>query len=540
MAKSSKKNSRVEMVGEVADQVIQKYKDDPFERMRMIYRQELRPFQWEWWFLMDSHPDVVCKACPRVGKTVAISLKNLDEAITHPDENVMIFAPKKDQAVNSFKPAYNVIHDSPVLQAFLRKNAAGKDEFGKGFVEFINHSTINTFGVLSNFEGENATCLHIDELDDVPNDVLKRIFGRAIGTNKSGLPTRKRLSGVIWGRLNIYEFDENDPDFYTLPGVNVYDALAAGFLEKKDVLHERRRMTAAEWLRTMCLKYVETMNLIWEFWLKMSQYIGLQWNLVPVPPLAGAQYRKKGLVSFGLDMGHQGGGDDASEYSLQVTEAVGPYRRWVWGRVWPPDANPNDIITDVCEAWAFYRPDIGFGDALDANLCAQINEELYTQGLVGYNWMFAGKNQEEGWREWRKEGLLTPIHNLGRTKHYIYKSLTNSIYNGTQLDGTVRGDVFVMPLVDREKARRCLPSWVELQQLTRELGNLTGEPMGSGILKIGRKNKEFVDKDLGESGSLKLGDDRTDALAMSNHGLDYLESRYSTGAEVKLSYVRGF
>ena len=48
--------------------------------------------------------------------------------------------------------------------------------------------------------------------------------------------------------------------------------------------------------------------------------VGLLWDIKPVPPLEGATYNKSGNISFGLDMGHQGGGEDASEYSLPPTK----------------------------------------------------------------------------------------------------------------------------------------------------------------------------------------------------------------------------
>lgn len=523
----------------LAEKVLNKFRDDPFERLRLIYRQELRPFQIEWWLLMDAHPDVLVKACPRVGKTVAISLKNLDDVLMAPDENCMIFAPKHEQAVSSFETAYNVISYSDVLQAYVRRSAAGKKEFGKGFVEFENRSTINCFGVGSNFEGENASLMHVDELDDVPPDVLKRVFGRAIGKNKSGRPTRKRLSGVIWGKLNIFDFD-HDPDFETLPPVNVYEALAGGFLEEKDVKATRGRMTADEWLRTMCLQYVESRNLIWSAWLKMSQFIGLHWNLMPVPPLAGATYNKKGIISFGLDMGHQGGGDDASEYSLQVVEGSGKYWRWVWGRTWPPNTDPDEIIRDITEYWAFYKPDFGFGDALDANLIAQINDKLYQEQLTYYHWRATGKNDQEGWKEWARHGLLTPIHNGGRTKHHMYATLKNAIYNSTTVGKPDHaGNVFVFPMIDARLAEE-LDSWRELTMVCRELENLTAEKLPSGYLKIERYRKRVDDAQLGFNGVLKLGDDRTDALAMAVAGLEFMTSRHSVGKNVGVAYVAGF
>lgn len=533
------KANNVQVLGEVAAKVIEKYKADPFERIRVIYNRELRPFQLEWWLLMDSHPDVVCKACPRIGKTYLLAMRNLDEMVCYGGENLMVAAPKYDQAVETFRPAQEIIEESEVLKAFVKRNSAGKMEFGKGFVEFINRSNAKCFGVTSNFEGFNASILHVDETDDIPPDLFIRLFGRTIGANVSGLPTRKRLSGVIWGRLNIFRF-ESDPGFFTLPGVDVYRALAGGYLEKKAVLDARAQMTADEWLRTMCLIYVEARNLIWESWLTAAQYLGLQWELAPVPPLPGAQYRKKGALAIGLDMGHQGGGDDASEYALQVVEAVGKYRRWVWGRTWPPDTDPSEIITDLCEYWDFYRPDLGYSDALDANLAAMVNEELYNRGLTYYNWKIKGRNDLEGWKDWARKGLLTPIHNSGRVKYYMYQSLRNAIYNAAAVSEDPVAAVFVFPQIDREKSRS-LPGWKELQQSIRELGNLVGEKLPSGYLRIERHKKKDEQQTAREFGeSAKLGDDRADALAMANHALDYLLARKSAGGVLAPGYLKGF
>lgn len=44
------RESKITQVANVAEKVIQRYKDDVFERFRVIYQMELRPFQWEWFF----------------------------------------------------------------------------------------------------------------------------------------------------------------------------------------------------------------------------------------------------------------------------------------------------------------------------------------------------------------------------------------------------------------------------------------------------------------------------------------------------------
>lgn len=495
---------------------------------------------------MDQYPDVLGNSCMRVGKTVVIQLKNLDEKLMTPYEEEMIFAPKHDQAVKTFKTQYDIIDKQPVVNAYVRRNSAGKQLFGLGFVEFYNNSTAKTFGVNSNFEGENATIQHVDELDDVPADTLKRVKGRATGKNRNGMPTRHRYTGVIWGKLNIWKIEDEfnrglEGAYYVLPKVNVYQGLAAGWLEKKDVMDQRREMSDDEWLRTQVLIYVESRNFIWSSKLRLSQLIGLKWGLTPVVPVPGHVFRRdeRERVAFGLDMGAQGSGDDASDYALEVTSSKGPYRRWLFGKRWPATADPEIIINDVAELWFFFRPDGGYGDSLDANLIAQINDRLYEMGLVRSNWRKFGANELDAWPKWAKKGLLTPIVNGGRTKHHFYNSLKKAIDNCTQIANyeLPSGKIFIFPQIDRYKAKE-LEHWKELQILIREIENLQAERTKGGYYKISRISKKIEDKELQFDGNSKLGDDGPDALAMSNYFLDYLEKKNFI-METQTGYVPG-
>ena len=524
-------------IANVADEVIKRYKDDVFERFRVLYRVELRPFQWEWFFLMDKYPEIIAKACPRVGKTFCIQMKHLDENLIHPDENEMVFAPKLDQAVNTRKIQNDVIEKSDVLKAYLKRSAQGKPEFGQASYEFYNRSTSKCFGCLGNFEGENATKEHVDELDDIPPVQLKRIIGRATGANKNGLPTRLRFSGVKWGRLNIWKY-ETEGQFYILPPMEVYLALSNNYLDPRTVMLERQEMTDEEWLVTWCLLDVEVRNFIWSSRLHFSQMLGLNWDVYPIPPGPMIMSRPPdSRIAFGLDMGAQGSGEDSSDYSLQVTMSQGHYRRWIWGKTWPGTTDPETIINDVCSYWQFYRPNGGFADALDANLVAQINTRMYELGLVNHDWHRLGDNAMEGWGRWARKGLLTPINNSGRTKHHMYTTLKACIDNCLQVNKDNVGRIFVFPMIDRHKAQH-LEHWKEVQILIRELENLTAERTQSGYLKIERIKKKIDDPVLQMSGSRKLGDDRADALAMSNYFLDYLDPKLNAG-NWQTVYVRG-
>ena len=181
----------------------------------------------------------------------------------------------------------------------------------------------------------------------------------------------------------------------------------------------------------------------------------------------------------------------------------------------------------MCEIWRFFRPDGGYGDSLDANLISQINDRLYELNLTYYNWRIAGPNVLEGWSQWARRGLLTPLNNQGRTKHHFYNSLKKCIDNSVQLaqlppGAAPAGSVMIFPQIDRYKARH-LEHWRELQILLRELANLQAERVPSGYYKISRIVKKIEDKELKFDGKSKLGDDRADALAMANYFMDYLQ-----------------
>ena len=530
--------------GDVALQVVDKYRHDPFERFRLLYDMNLRPFQWEWFFLLKENPMALGYASPRIGKTVGFEFTDLDDEVLNAKDECLIFAPKLEQAANSFRYQYDTVMRSEFLRALVRRNAAGKLEISKNGMELINGSRVKCIGILSDFEGENGSIIRVEELDDIPDDRLKRALGRGLATNSNGLPTRYRFTGVIWGKLNIWKYSE-DENYFTLPPMDVYDAIAAGYIGKKEAQILRAQMSDDEWLRTMCCMFVESRNFIWSSWLHNSQLIGLAWNLAPVPYMPDAIYQRgnDSVVAFGLDMGAQGTSDDASDYALEVVEGSvrSGARRWLNGLTLPPDSEPDTIIRQVVQFWEFYRPQLAFGDARDANLIAQINEELYSRGLVHFDWKRLGKNDKDGWSKWAAKGLMTPLHNSGPRKHEMYTSLRNAINNCVNVGKPEYvGTYFVFPQVDRDKANDPLrPSWGHLQKLMRELANLVAEPLPSGYYKIERYKKKINDAELGFSGTLNLGDDTTDALAMANFALDTKLGKPTRGF-VRSDYVKGF
>jgi len=506
-----------------AEKAIKKIIDNDIE----FYRKFARPYppdayQYMWLQEYSNHNRCVHPATPRTRKTTTASLHFFRKIFKHRDVEVLHVAPRVDQAKSQgYRNVYEWIAQSELLKAFVKRSATGKLMLYDDHLELYNGSKYRTFGIDSKFEGFNATDIWIDETDDIPEDGFKKVFDRGLAKNKNGLPTFYLLTGMIKTRGNLYRF-ENDPLWHVVqPRMDLYLAIQLGVINLEDAKTARGMYTQEEWLRLMHLIYVESKNFIWESKLWKSQIVGLKWGLKPERVLPNRVFKRipGSIIAIGLDMGAQGSGEDASEYALEVVQGFGRYRRWLYSKVWPPTIDPSVLINDVVRIWEYFRPDGGYGDALGANLITQINTELYERGLVDYDWSLFGDNSAKAWREWAECGLLTPLRNSGMVKHAMFMSLKTALDNISNLeDEDSTGNVFIFPQEDRSVTRE---EWQELTILLRELSNLTAERTKAGYLSIGRIKKKIEDTDVGFSGTIKLGDDRADALAMANYFLDF-------------------
>lgn len=515
-------------ITDIADAVIQKYVKSPLNFAKFIAQFEPRPLQWGWFTLMDKYNSYIGTSAPRTGKTKGVAFKLLYWLCKNRDEDLRIWAPRFEQARESFVYIYEWVSNSPALKAFVARSAAGKQLLDLTKLQFKNGSNIKLFGVNSKREGTNATILWCEEYDWFPPDIIPLIFDRGSAINTNGQPTRYILTGTIEGKGNIFQAMEAK-EWYTLPTVDVYQGLAVGILDEEAVKKTREQVTDDEWLRKFCLIPTEARNFIWESKLRLSQYVGLKWGIEPVTVIPGLRYgRMEGSrISFGLDMGAQGSGDDASEYALKVNEMIGPYRRSLFAKTWEPTEDPGVIINDMADIWAFFRPDGGYGDSLDANLTALVNEELYNRGLIDYDWKMFGDNSAAAWREWREFGLLTPLVNTGPVKHNMYTSLQKAIHNVSYMDNPeFTGNVMIYPQMQSHKDDE---QNINLSRNIRELANLGYEKSAAGYYKIQRIKKKIDDAKLGVRGKLKLGDDIPDADAMTNYHLDYLQAQEPKG-----------
>jgi len=482
-------------------------------------------YQYFWLQEYDNHLRCVHEAAPRTRKTTTAGIYFLEKMFKYPWTEVLLVTPRMEQGKRQgYRNVYDWIAQNELLKAYVKRSATGKLMLYDDRVELYNGSKFQIFGVDSRFEGVNATDIWVDETDDIlPSDRFKKIFDRGLAKNNNGLPTFTLLTGMIKSRGNLYNF-HHDPLWYVVqPRVDLYIAIELGVISADYARSIRSTFSQEEWLRLMLLEYVESRNFIWESKMRSSQAVGLHWGMQPEKPTYGKTFRRipGSVISIGIDGGAQGSGDDASDYALVVTQAFGPYRRYLFSKIWSPTTDSSILINEWMKIWEYFRPNGGYADALIAGLVSQFNGELYKHGLVDYDWSMFGDNSQRAWSEWRGYGLLTPLRNSGIAKHNMYMSLKTAIDNVTNIDKTGwSGNVFIFPQEDLSLESE---EWKDLSMLIRELGNLNATRTNAGYLSIGRIKKKIDDEQLGIRGGVtRLKDDRPDALAMSNFFLDFL------------------
>jgi len=472
----------------VAEKEIKRYEDNNYLWFKNVCNLDLRPNQLLWQEQLDRSPRTVTVAPPRTGKTYGVEMHGLKANACNPWEDYRIFAPAKYQSLLAYKYHTDAIERSPVLSAFINVSM-GRRQFGRTSYTFANASNAECFGQDSKLDGVNATILRLEEFDDMDQEIVKdRILPRGMAVNRNGLPTRVRITGVIQGKENLYNY-EHDKNFDATEKIDIYDAMALGIIDRDYVSVLRDSLTDDQWLRIALVRYVESRNFFWSTHLRAMQKSGQKCNIDLIIPQAGSTYDAEGTVGLGLDMSGQGESETSSKYTLQVVERLGMFKRWLYGEEFEPTMDPTKLRKRVVAIWDYFRPKGGFADAFDSNLIAQINDDLYDDGLIGYDRRREhAENSSANWKHW----TLQPIRFQGSVKHMMFKGLQNDIHQR----------MFYSPMVIRGDER-----YAVLDRTIRQLENIRSKKGGAQYLLY-----EMIKK--------SVGDDHVDALAMCNYFLD--------------------
>jgi len=469
------KNTQIKLINR-AEEAVMHYAGDPILWLKDKCDFDPRPTQAVQIREILSHSSILDLAPPRFGKTVEVEMACLYETATTPYEDYRIWAPKEQQAVNSLRYQTDAIENSPILNAWVAVKK-GKKQLSTTSYEFWNHSSAKAFGINSNFEGENATIIRGEEFDDMDYEVWKnRVLHRGAGANRNGKPTRLRITGTLQaGRGNIYTISK-DPQFHNLRAFDVYDGLALNYYDEDYVRSVRITLTNDEWLRIYLLKFTEAKTFIRKKHIMIAQQLAnrISWQGATYQP--GEQYKPTGHVYGSLDMGHAGEKKGSSNYSAQFIEVIGDTILYLGGKRWKPTEDTNKIKREYCDLWEFYGARDGYGDALKADVIADINDMLYARRLISVDRKQFADNTQANWGHWS----FAPRWNTGQAKWQWAEGIRNKLEAGNIL----------IPYFDQQESH---PMAMSVHNLKQNLLNVRIEKTQANYPRIG-----YIDPIIGD------------------------------------------
>ena len=412
-----------------AETEIAKYKDDLISWFKHVCGVDLRAPQILWMDEVLSNQFYLLMAPPRFGKTFLIEMVCLYEAATTPFEEGRTWAPKESQAMDSLRYQLNAIKNSEILWNYLNWES-GKRMFSSTRYEFVNRSNWNIHGIMGEFEGVNCTIIRGEEFDDLNIERFEnRVIPRGGAKNRNGKPTRVRLTGTIQeAKGNIYSYDM--AGMYRIGSkFPVEIGIALGFYDENIIALAKENLTDEEYRRIYQLEYTSGRNFIWEEKLERCQWLAKEkfWEGIEFKP--GERYRPTGRVYCGFDCGSSGVSSTASLYSIQIFEVIGDTALWLYGQNWNSTTDPVTLIGDMVDLWYYFGIEGGYGDALKADLIAQMNDAIYNARLIRTDRVKFPENSPSNWQHWD----FAPQWNTGRAKWLWGGILKNRVERGKLL-----------------------------------------------------------------------------------------------------------
>lgn len=438
---------------------------------------------------MDSHPNTVDVSCRRTGKTAIKEMYCLKHLATTPFQEEGIVAPRLQQSQNNLNYHLDAIKRSEILTAFVGYKNGRRQMKDMGYA-FANGSKCGAFGIMSQIDGEAITVASLEETDDMPQDRLLSRFlpmlgsARRLGVEADARQFKPqiRMTGVFKG-ADVVQSLLDTGEYHLLPAVDVYLGLELGILNAEWAESMRRQQSESEWIRQFLCQNVASQNWIWEKYIRKALSIGLKAGLMPLGPLPGARYRKRGLISFGYDHSGHGENPAASKSALVVCEQIGNFVTFPYVRTWPAGTDDRVVERDLLGLWEFFDPDYALGDAYGLGMLTVLNDRLFAQGLthIDRRTVNDGQSTASSWPQWP----FAPIRFEGMTKHSMASMLKAAFHNGQA----------AIAYFDEFDMAEELNDW---RAFVRQLGNIKAEQN-----KAGYSSFKMADP--------KIGDDLFDA-----------------------------
>lgn len=483
----------------VAEREINRYRGDHALWHKHVHGVTLDPMQVLKMLEMDRSNYSVDFSSRRTGKTAVKELYLLEHNACNADQEVGIVAPREAQSLVNLGYHLDAIRRSSLLTAWIGMRA-GRATMADSYYQFANRSIARAYGIMAQVDGGDMTAASLEEVDDMPRDRLYSRFLLMLGSTRrlGASETAKndpqiRITGVYKGADTLAEMVTGGR-YAVLPTINCHLGVRMGILNASFLEEMQAQLSPDEYIRQLLCMNISARNFIWESKVREGMQRGLASGLGLEAPMPLGTFHKRGIVSFGYDAGGHGSTEGSSKHALVVTEQLGNFVRFVYAKQWPAGADDVAVKNDLKSLWRYFRPDEAHGDAYGIGMLAQLNEELYAEGLtdIDRRTIGDGESTQHTWNQW----AFKPIRFEGMTKHQMASALRVVFHHGNA----------VMPLLSDDDASLRDPDQVAMRLLQRQLCNIRKKPTQNAY-------------DSYETVNGKIGDDLFDAAMASVWGL---------------------
>lgn len=496
MAERVSSSHRVRMQS-VAEREVMRYRGQHARWHKHVHNVELDAAQVLKMLEMDRSRNTLDFSCRRTGKTAVKEMYLLEHQATEADQELGIVAPREAQALVNLGYHLDAIRRSPILSAWLAYKS-GRTQLADTYYQFANRSVARAYGVMAQVDGGDMTAASLEEIDDMPRERLYSRFLLMMGSTRrlgasqnSQNDPQIRITGVFKGADTLAAMVAGG-QYKVLPTVNVHLGIQMGILNETFMDQMRADLSPDEYIRQLLCVNIESRNLIWERHVRRAMHVGLASGLQLAGPLPGARYGKRGLLGFGYDASGHGEAPEASRHAFVVVEQIGNFLCFPYARTWSPGTDDQVVKRDLLGLWEYFRPDAAFGDAYGVGMLTQLNDELFSAGLVDLDRRTIGEGQSTAstWSEWP----FAPLRFEGMTKHSMATALRAAFHAGQA----------ALPYVDDLDLHD--PQTADLRLLVRQLTNI--KPV---VTKTSYASYKMADP--------KLGDDLFDAAMAATWAL---------------------
>jgi len=404
----------------VAEREVLRYAGDHGRWHKHVHGVTLDPMQILKCIEMDRHPDTIDFSCRRTGKTAVKEMYLLWHNATHADQEVGIVAPREAQALVNLGYHLDAIRRSEILNAYLNFKSQ-RQQFADTYYQFANRSIARAYGIMAQVDGGDLTAASLEEVDDMPRERLYGRFLLMMGSTRrlgaaeaSSNKPQIRVTGVFKGADTLSDMIAGG-GYHVLPTVDVHLGIQLGILNAEFMGKMRTELSPDEYIRQLLCKNIASRNLIWETYVRRALHLGLKAGIEWVQPMPGAEYRKRGALSFGYDASGHGEFPESSKHALVVCEQLGNFVTVPYCRTWAPGVDDMTVKRDLIALWKYFRPDYAIGDAYGVGMLTSLNDDLFTLGLTSTDRRGVGNGDSTAstWPQW----AFAPMRFEGMTKH---------------------------------------------------------------------------------------------------------------------------